>query len=281
MIYILVDNQSWKQRCSGEVLNVESIAVEILKSGEKCKIISQKLFMNMVDDYVYPSSDSDKIYIRSLNLDILNASKKLEARGFKLVNSFDTLTVLRDYKLLNEKLVENKIPTVYLHDQTIAKTNLDRTRGFGQNFNDFLVEYVREYNIQEFYLRAKNFNYLHKLQKKNSYISDDINLDCLWMIFECPPVKKYTRSRVINGKYVDNSTICSSTLSYSSFEKFKNPAIETLVNSTAKAINLEIGIVEIAIDISESLRVFACFESSFETVTNGNHHIKIAKYLLK
>jgi len=69
MIYILVDNQLWKQRCSGDVLNVESIAVEILKSSEKCKIISQKLFMNMVDDYVYPSSDSDKIYIRSLNLD--------------------------------------------------------------------------------------------------------------------------------------------------------------------------------------------------------------------
>lgn len=281
MIYILIDNDSWKKRCSGDVLNVESIAVEIIKTGEKCKIISQKMFMDMVDNYIYPSSDSDKIYIRTLNLDILNASKRLEARGFRLVNSLKTLEIIRDFQLLNQTLIDNRIPTVYLHDQVFAKTNLDRTRGFGQNFNDFLVEYVREYNIQEFYLRAKNFNFWHKLQKSNKYTSENISLEYLWMLFECPPVVKYTRSRVIGGEYVGGSTICSGNMSYKNYEKFENSSIESLVNSTAKAINLEIGTVEVVVDNSNSLRVFACYESSTEMVTNNKHHIKIAKFLLK
>lgn len=281
MIYILVDSEVWEKRCSGEVLLTESIAVELIRNDVKCKIISQKMFMDMVDNYVYPSSDSDKIYVRTLNLEILNASKKLEARGFNIINSCDTLNYLRDFSLLNKKMIENDIPTVFLHDQIFAKENFDRSRAFGQNLSDFLVEYIKEYNIQSFYLRTKNFNICQKMVRKTSYIKDRISENYLWMIFECPDVVKYTRSRVIDGKYVKDSTISSDKMDLSNHKKFKNDSIEILVNKVSKAINLEIGNIDIVVDSSNNLKVFSCFENSYEYVNDNYHHIKISEYLMK
>lgn len=278
MIYILIDDENWKKRCSGEIINTENIAVELLRNDVKCKIISQKIFMDMVDNYVYPS-DGDKIYFKTLNLDILNAARKLEARGFILVNGYETLRLLRDFQLLNKKLLENKIPTVFLHDQIFSKYNLDRTRAFGQNFNDFLVEYVKEYDIQSFYLRSKSFNLWYKLNKQNSYTEHNISDEYLWMICECPPVSLYTRSRVVGGKCVKGSTISTSRVGWTEFSLYEDDRVTELVNTTAKTIGLEIGSVDLVLDSTNELRVFSVFENGSDR--SNIHYKQIAKYLLK
>jgi hypothetical protein len=281
MIYILINDECWKNRTLGDLDFADHVAVGVLRNGIQCKVISSKMFLDMVDNYTYPSSLDDKIYMRTLTHNVFKAANILTARGFQVINSYPTLTVMRDYVEFNSLMIKNKIPTVFLHEQTFQKYNLDRSKGFGQGFVDFLTEYVKEYSLSSFFLRSKHHNLHHKLNSNSDFST--IDTEYIWTLAETSPIKHYTRSRVIGKKFVSGSTLASSSIHYTEVNKLEDPKIAQIVQAVADAMQLEIGYVDILVDDTSKPKVFSVFENAIDTgpLLGIDFSKNIAKYLTK
>ena len=264
MLYYLTGPRTLKERAAGKFTVADTVAAElaILKNPVPTKIISQSEVLKMIDDGVMPSHSGDVIFVKHYNKDVLPYLKVLRNREFKIVNSFETTAMIRNVEAWAKVLEANGVPVRAPFDnQVFSVQNFDRTRGFGQGFEDFIVEYIKEHNLTQFNLRPRfgqarhtsgnNFDGGYSIvdAKTFDWTTVDLSLHQYFIINGLPT--KTFRVPVVAGKIVkeaclvtDKHFIDNLTFDTNTDVIGQHPEIELYALKAILALNLEIGYID-------------------------------------
>lgn len=273
MIFYLTTEEINSRRVIGQHTHTDSIAAQLYELGIRTRIVTKSSLLKMVDDGVMPVSDNDIVFVRSLDRDTLSYLKPLYNREFKVINSHKTLSVIRDLHATLTTLNSAGIPVrMPVNDQIFSKNNFDRTRGFGQGFEDFIIEFIKDYNLQSFNLvsafRTPRYGYFDSTKLTGGYtISDsknfnwgEVNLQHSYYILNGLPsgtirIPVIDRMPVVEaalfteGHFIDNLKIDQN------FNVINFPDIESHCHDTILTLNLECGYIDFHI-IDGELKVF-------------------------
>lgn len=263
-LYYLTNPLALQKRAEGKFIVPDTIAAElvILANPIVTKIISQEELLKLVDDGVMPSDAGTIIFVKHYSKKILSYLRVMKNRGFKIVNSYETITNIRDVDGWTTTMESQGVPVRKpFNGQPFAKKNVDRTRGFGQGFEDFMVEYIKEYKLVKFNLRPR-FGVARWQDTQNLYggytVEDAASFDWTkvdlslhqYFIIDGLPTKTF-RVPVVGGKiigeaclstnrnFIDNLPIAENTNVIK-----QHPEIELYALKAIMALNLEIGYID-------------------------------------
>jgi len=277
MIYYLTSQKIFKSRQNGLFTSPDETCVEISLANNpvRSRIIDYNSLLKLVDDGILSAGDkNDIVFIRAYSADILKCLRILKNREFKLINALDTAILVRDVKLWVEKLKNNNIPVSEpFNYQSFSKINLDRTRGFGQPLEDFIIEYSKEYNLKEFILRPRYGSARWSTNNTKVFggysISDvksfnwsevDTDTHSYYLINGLPT--KTIRIPVVAKKIIAGACLSTSEVFIENLKIDQNskvieeyPIIETYANNVINTLNLEVGYIDFHI-INDEIKVF-------------------------
>lgn len=264
MLYYLTGPRTIKERAAGKFSVADTVAAElaILENPITTKIISQAETLKMVDEGVMPSHTGDVIFVKHYNRETLLYLRVLRNREFKIVNTFETTAMIRNVEGWTKVLEENGVPVRAPFDnQVFSVQNFDRTRGFGQGFEDFIVEYIKEHNLSQFNLRPRFGHARHTVDNKfeggysieNARTFDwsavDLSLNQYFIINGLPT--KTFRVPVVAGKVVREACLATDQHFIDNLINDSNtdvigqyPEIELYALKAIVALNLEIGYID-------------------------------------
>jgi len=273
MIIYLTNENINARRLIDQHTTVDNLAVALTQHGIRTRIITKSKLLMFVDQGLMPTTDNDIIFVRDIDQDILNYLKPLKNREFTIINSFDTLTTIREFLSTASKLASAGIPArTPFNDQKFSKVNLDRTQGFGQGFEDFIIEHIKDNNIKNFNLipstKIARYGYFDNTKLINGYSVSDFNtfewgsvdLTTSYYILEGLP-SKTIRIPVINKLPIFDAALSTNEHFIDNLKIEKNTdvsnviGLEEIVYKTISTLELEIGFIDLQI-INEELKVF-------------------------
>lgn len=287
MLYYLTTPIVHNERALGKFTVPDAIAAElaILANPVGTTVISQEKLLKLVDDGVMPSNSGDVIFVKDYNRLILSYLKVMRNREFKIINSYETTVNIRNVAGWATTLESLGIPVRKpVNDQVFAKRNFDRTKSFGQGFEDFIIEYIKEYGLTQFNLRPcyNPARWINNKEISGGYsISDVRTFDWTkvdssthqYFILDGLPTKTF-RVVVIAGKIVreaclatDNHFIDNSVVAENTDVIGLHPEIEPYTLKVIESMNLEIGFVDFHL-INNEIRLFDI--GNFEQIRNAN-----------
>ena len=264
MLYYLTNLHIVRERTLGKFTVADKIAAEmaILANPISTKIISCEGLLKLVDDGVMPSNAGDVIFVRIYNKLVLSCLRVMKNRGFKIVNSYETTTNIRDVEGWTTTMESVGVPVRKpFKSQVFAGKNFDRTKGFGQGFEDFIVEYIKEHNLTQFNLRPRygqarwwNVNNLslgYSVTDAKSFDWSKVDLNGNeYFIIDGLPTKTF-RIPVVAGKiikeacfetklhFIDNFPISTNTDVVAKYPEIELYALKAIIS-----LNLEIGFID-------------------------------------
>lgn len=264
MLYYLTTPRALRERAAGKFTVADSMAAElaILANPISTKIISQEELLKLVDDGVMPSNAGGVIFVKNYNKKVLPCLKVMKNRGFKIVNSYETTANIRDVDGWTTTMESMGVPVRKpFNSQIFAERNFDRTRGFGQGFEDFMVEYIKEHNLSQFNLRPRHgqARWLDMSGPHGGYsVTDTRTFDWTkvdlsvhqYFIIDGLPTKTF-RVPVVAGRivreacletdqhFIDNLPISTNTDIIAQYPEIELYALKAIV-----ALNLEIGFID-------------------------------------
>lgn len=267
MLYYLTTPRSLKARAAGKFTVADSIAAElaILANPISTKIISQEELLKLVDDGVMPSNVGGVIFVKNYNKKVLPCLRVMKNRGFKIINSYETTTNIRDVDGWTTTMESLGVPVRKpFNSQIFAERNFDRTRGFGQGFEDFIVEYIKEHSLSQFNLRPRHgqarwLNQSEPPHVNGGYsVADAQTFDWAkvdlsthqYFIIDGLPTKTF-RVPVVAGRiikeacletdqhFIDNLPVLTNTDVIAKYPEVELYALKAIV-----ALNLEIGFID-------------------------------------
>jgi hypothetical protein len=276
MIYYLTTKAIQYERLNNRFTAPDNVAVQLslLEQPISSRIITHDILLKMIDEGEMPSNNGDVVYLRSYSADILKYCKVLKNREFKLVNKLETTTTIRSIDLWSKVLLQENIPVRVPHNfQVFKKENLDRTQGFGQPFEDFIVEYIKEHNLKTFNLRPKfgsarwnksntEIFYGYSVLDPSSFNWDSVDTtsNAFYLLKDIPSLtirvpivgKKVIREACLSTTHwiIDNLVIDKNTDLFNEY-----PKIEEYSNKIIDLIDLEIGHIDFHV-VNGELMVF-------------------------
>lgn len=267
MIYYLTKPHILSERALGKFTIADTVAAELAihKKRINTKIISQIELLKLVDDGVMPSNSGDIIFVKFYNAKIISLLKVMRNREFKIINSYETTKTIREVQSWTTIMQSLDVPIRKpFNGQVFAMQNFDRTRGFGQGFEDFVIEYAKEHNLKQFIIRPRygQATWVNRVKTSNiayGYSVDNIHTfdwtkvdlnDIHYFIIDGLPTKTFrvpvVASKIIreacletSEHFIDNLHISTNTDVIS-----KYPEIELYAEKAIVALNLEIGFID-------------------------------------
>jgi hypothetical protein len=272
MIYYLTNEQVNARRVTTEYTTVDDIVVRLIQSGIKTRIITKSELLKLVDSGVMPANN-DIIYIKYLDSDVLNYLKPLRNREFKIINDIETLKLLNNFLLTADTLFQAGVSVrLPIDSQIFSKFNYDRNRGFGQGFEDFIVEFIKEKNLKTFNListtKTARYGYFDNAKVSGGYqISDvslfdwtTVDLSTSYYILEGSP-SRTVRIPVVNKLPLFDGALSTDKHFIDNLKLEKNTdvlniaGIEQETYKVINALNLEVGFIDFQL-LNDQLTVF-------------------------
>ena len=291
MIYYLTNEQVNARRVTTQHTIVDDIAVQLTQVGIKTKIITKSALLRLVDEGIMPLNN-DIIYVKDLDPDILGYLKPLKNREFKIINDLETLKIINNFSSTATTLAQAGISARQPFDsQIFSKYNLDRSRGFGQGFEDFIVEFVKEKSLKTFIMvptiKTVRYGYFDNEKESNGYQITDANLFD-WSIVDLS--KSYyileglpsltVRIPVVNKLPIFEGALTTTKPFIDNLKLEKNTdvsnivGIEQITHATINALNLDVGFIDLHI-INDQTMVFnvSNLDQDFHNPTNLDSRI--------